>query len=392
MCQNAAYQALSAGRAAEACQVHTERLGGIALTDGWSGYCPRGHQLPDETSSCPSCAVEDDQARIDAQASAAVVPPQYENQPQAAVNYSHDDSAEAPVSQAQFGHTQVPYQQQWLPEATGPYPVPSGGGSKLPIIIGVGALVAVVLVALAVFGLRGSSSDSGDSTTASGGSPSAAAGTSSRTASPSTTVAMRGSPRQFVNVALWPFDSPQAADQWVQQAGDSDAWRFDAGQTALRFVNEYLGFTEVNQIVGVDERGDHAWVKVGQSVGNSTHTAANIHLQRVGSAVVAPWVVVGTEDDSLTLDSPAYGSTVVGQTISAGGKITGVDECIGVRVLQQGRTLGEARCVMAGGSSSPWSNPVTISGVQPVPVTVVASTGGHYARVENFAITGLHAN
>lgn len=47
---------------------------------------------------------------------------------------------------------------------------------------------------------------------------------------------------------------------------------------------------------------------------------------------------------------------------------------------------------MAGGSSSPWSNPVTISGVQTGPVTVVAWTGGHVERVETFAITGLHAN
>jgi hypothetical protein len=35
---------------------------------------------------------------------------------------------------------------------------------------------------------------------------------------------------------------------------------------------------------------------------------------------------------------------------------------------------------------------VPVSGAAPGAVTVVVSTGGHYANIERFAITGLRAN
>lgn len=260
--------------------------------------------------------------------------------------------------------------------------VPSSDRSKLALIAGA-AVLLIAVMAIAIFGFGGSGERSG--------APIASVGPSKQWTTVSTTapVAMLNAPREFVNVALWPFDSPEAADRWVlSQPGET--WQFDAGQTALRFAGSYLGFTEMTRVVGVTDKGDHAWVQVGfLGPSNREVVAATIHLQRIGSAVTAPWEVVGTQDDALTLDTPAYGSSLAGRTVKAGGMITGVDDCITVRVLQDGQTLGQARCVMAGGAPSPWTNQVTITEPKPGVVTVVASTGGHVADVEVFAVTGL---
>jgi hypothetical protein len=82
--------------------------------------------------------------------------------------------------------------------------------------------------------------------------------------------------------------------------------------------------------------------------------------------------------------------------VEAGGSIKGVDEAIHLRVRQstQPQPLGEFCCEMAGGGSSGmrWSARVPVTGAQPGPaLTLVAWTGGHVARVERFAVTGLQS-
>lgn len=76
--------------------------------------------------------------------------------------------------------------------------------------------------------------------------------------------------------------------------------------------------------------------------------------------------------------------------LTAGGRITGVDEALRVAVIDgNGRTVGQVNGVPAGGSSTPWS--VTVDYTQPASgvLTVVVSTGGHVAEVERFAITAV---
>lgn len=191
---------------------------------------------------------------------------------------------------------------------------------------------------------------------------------------------------------LWPFASEAEADQWSQDGGlaGESPWHADPAATALRFTRDYLGFTEVDRTTAVTERGDEAWVGVGYDADGHLLTVATIHLARIGATADAPWEVVGTEDEWFTLESPTYGSTV-GPVIEAGGRITGVDECIRLMVRQstQQAVLGDFSCQMAGGDDAPWAAVVSATGAQPGVVTLVAVTGGHVAEVEKFAVTGL---
>ncbi|MEV6325290.1 hypothetical protein AB0M45_29530 [Nocardia sp. NPDC051787] len=101
--------------------------------------------------------------------------------------------------------------------------------------------------------------------------------------------------------------------------------------------------------------------------------------------------MVGTEDSTLTLTAPSYGSAVRSPLL-AGGRISGVDESLRVQVRQIARTrpVGEASPIPAGGADTPWTATVSFTADCPGTLTVVVSTGGHIAEVERFAITGVH--
>lgn len=194
---------------------------------------------------------------------------------------------------------------------------------------------------------------------------------------------------------LWPFASEEEAHRWLEEDAPSgeSPWHADAPATALKFTQNFLGFTEIDRVTAVTIEGDEAWVDIGQPDPNGASvTVATIHLARFGSAPDAPWEVVGTRDDGFTLETPRYGSAV-GPIIEAGGKINGVDECIALQVRQSSQQglLGEFSCLMAGGAPDgmPWSAQVAVAGAQPGVLTLVAKIGGHYAGVEQFAITGL---
>jgi hypothetical protein len=203
------------------------------------------------------------------------------------------------------------------------------------------------------------------------------------------------SPGGFSYQPLWPFASQDEADRWLWDgavAGDAP-WHADPETTALLFAQDYLGFAAIDRTTTVSEHADEAWVGVGYaSPSEEPITAATIHLARFGTAPNAPWEVVGSLDDALTLSTPRYGSTA-GPVIEAGGTITGVDESLHLQVHQstQENVLGGFCCVPAGGESRPWSARFSTSPPQPGALTLVVWTGGHVADVEKFAVTGLRA-
>lgn len=196
---------------------------------------------------------------------------------------------------------------------------------------------------------------------------------------------------------LWPFASQHEADRWQRDGGDR--WHADPEATALAFTRDFLGFTGLDRTTSVTEHVREAWVGVGYALPNGeSSTAALVHLARFGTGPEAPWEVVGTIDDTLTLTSPAYGSAVT-PMLEAGGTITGVDESLHVQVLPNTSDLvvGEYCCTAAGGQDHPWSVPVPVdtsqlAGTSPTAVTVVVWTGGHVAEVEAFAVTGLRVH
>ena len=197
---------------------------------------------------------------------------------------------------------------------------------------------------------------------------------------------------EFGYPPLWPFSSQAEVDAWRQQhaAQGTQPWHLDAEATALAFTTGYLGFEEIDQVVGSDVRDREAWVSVGYDAGTGPSTAAVVHLVRFGPGDDAPWEVVGTSDTDLTLETPSYGSQV-SSTVTVGGRITGVDESLRVQVRQASSDapIGEACCLPAGGVDAPWQTTVSFSGANAPALTIVVSTGGHIQGVERFAITAV---
>ncbi len=191
---------------------------------------------------------------------------------------------------------------------------------------------------------------------------------------------------EFDYQPLWPFTSQDDADHWARDGGEP--WHADAEATALRFTREYLRFGEIDRVTAVETEDGEAWIGVGYSLGEGeTSTVATIHLARYGDDPGAPWEVVGTRDEILTLQVPSYGAAV-GPVFEAGGTISGVDESLRLQVHQTSE-IGGYCCLPAGGQDTPWSAEVSTDGAEPGVAILVVSTGGHVAEVERFAVTGL---
>ena len=194
---------------------------------------------------------------------------------------------------------------------------------------------------------------------------------------------------------LFPFASLADVRAWQAsyESGGHQPWHRSPDLTATAFA-AFLGYTEVTQVVGSTVGDSNAHVAVGIKLPDGRiSTAAVIHLVLFGSGRYAPWEVVGTDDTTLTLDRPAYGSTV-SSPIRAGGTITGVDESIRVTMhtLPTQGPVGAYCCQAAGGTRSPWwSATVTFHATPGQVITIAAATGGHVAAVERFAVTGARA-
>ncbi|GAB2840996.1 hypothetical protein GCM10022221_45380 [Actinocorallia aurea] len=192
---------------------------------------------------------------------------------------------------------------------------------------------------------------------------------------------------------LWPFADARQVREWQRgyRAAGTAAWNLDPERTALRFTREYLGFGEIDRITSRKVSGGDAHIGVGyRTEGTRTATAAVLHLIRTGEGGDAPWEVVGSDDTTLQVSSPAYAARVA-SPMTVGGLITGVDESVRVTVRRLGSAdpVGGHCCVSAGGEDSPWSATVPFSAGSGRVLTVVVSTGGHLQDVERFALTGV---
>jgi hypothetical protein len=191
---------------------------------------------------------------------------------------------------------------------------------------------------------------------------------------------------------LWPFPTENDARAWQEtyRTSGQQPWHLDADQTALSFTTGFLGFTEIDNVISHDIGNTDAYVTVGYTAEGQASTAAVIHLRRFGADDDAPWEVVGTADQELTLETPDYGTTAR-SPVTVGGTITGVDESLRIQVRQasSSEVLGESCCLPAGGTHSPWQAVVAFTGASNPALTIVVSTGGHIQDVERFAITGV---
>lgn len=213
------------------------------------------------------------------------------------------------------------------------------------------------------------------------------------TSAPAATPAPAPAATPFAYQPLFPFSSLADAQAWQASyaSGGHQPWHLSAGQTAVAFSQGYLGFTQINKVAAQTISGNDAHVTVGLTLPNGHISAAAIvHLVKYGTGQNAPWEVVGTDDTTLTLDIPAYGTTVT-SPVKIGGKITGVDENLRaeVRTLGTAAAVGSAGGVPAGGQATPWSFTVPFSASTGQVITIVVHTGGHVASVERFAVTGV---
>jgi acyl dehydratase len=252
----------------------------------------------------------------------------------------------------------------------------------------------IMTAAAAGLVLSGCSSGQNPSSTP-GASASHPAATHSPVPSASQPPGSAGVPGTFGYQPLYPFASRAAARAWqaAYAAGGHQPWHLDARLTALSFTQGYLGFRGIDQVPAQLISGTDARVTVGFRLPNGhVSAAAIIHLVRYGSGANTPWEVVGTDDTTLTLDLPSYGSTVT-SPVRIGGKITGVDENLRAEVHWLGAAVpvGSYCCRPAGGQASPWSLTVPFHASPGQVLTIVVHTGGHSAAVERFAVTGVRA-
>ena len=250
--------------------------------------------------------------------------------------------------------------------------------------------IAAAATSLLAAGCGGSASPSPPSQSASAAT--ATASPSGPASAPPPAATPAPSSAQFGYQPLYPFASLAEVQAWQAsyRAGGHQPWHLSADQTALSFTQGYLGFTEISKVARHAVGAHDARVTVGLTLPNGRISdAATIHLVKWGSGQFAPWEVAGTDDTTLTLDVPAYGSTV-SSPVAVGGMITGVDENLRaeVRALGAASPVGRFCCAPAGGSATPFSLSVPFRAPSGQLITIVVHTGGHVAAVERFAVTG----
>jgi len=196
-------------------------------------------------------------------------------------------------------------------------------------------------------------------------------------------------------LALWPFRTVADVQSWEQNSSPTGtgSWHLSAATTALHFTMGFLGFSEINVVVRTTLDATGAHVAVGfRPTSSVTSTSAIVHLVRWGTGSNAPWEVVGTDDTTFSLTTPAYGATA-SSPLHVGGTISGVDENIRVTVRQPSSSapIGSSCCTPAGGTGTPWQATVTFTGATDPVLTAIAATGGHVQSVERFTVTGVHS-
>ncbi len=270
----------------------------------------------------------------------------------------------------------------------------------------VGAVLASLVFVSCSSGHRRLTSPPSESTSSTSSTTTAAtttAATTTTVASPSITRSTStstslpaGSTGLGFYLPLFPFATGQQVEQWQTSyhTAGHQPWHLEAGLTATAFA-DWLGYTDVDTVISQNPDAPGENVAIGPApkvAGTNPVTAAVVHLLRWGTGPDAPWEVVGTDDTTFSLQTPAYGSAVTSPLVVRG-LITGVDQEIKVQIRDPSSAapVGSYCCLASGGTNTPWSLTVSFSAPPDVVLTIAAQAGGQAAGVERFAVTAVRS-
>jgi Immunoglobulin-like domain of bacterial spore germination len=190
----------------------------------------------------------------------------------------------------------------------------SGGWRRRELLVGAGALVAVVAIAAVVYFVT---RDTGTSTDTAG--PSTTTTTLTPTTSPVDT-----------STAVWPFASS------TTRASDPVA-------AARAFATEYVGFTK--PVVGEFRQGDARSGEVPVQA-KATGPITTVLVRRLGDS----WWVLGASTPNIQLSSPAA-LTAISSPVRLQGASTAFEATVNTEVRQDGSTQPLGTGIVMGGAN-----------------------------------------
>jgi hypothetical protein len=184
----------------------------------------------------------------------------------------------------------------------------------------------------------------------------------------------------FPALAIFPFTSAADEKTWEQAYADGhEPWKADPTAVSQFWVQNYLGFTDVDKILSTTKSsdGDTAQVTLGRTMTaeqKKTVPVTVVQLVKYGKG----WVVLGADDAAaapyqLLLTSPSAGATV-SSPLTVTGPGFGVEEVarIDVRDAATPASFGHDN-VSFGGGTPEWTASVAFSGATGPVGVVVAS-------------------
>lgn len=200
-------------------------------------------------------------------------------------------------------------------------------------------------------------------------------------------------------VPIWPFTDYKQAEEWraTSTKTGSSPWHADAAATARYYVQNVLGFKDLDDFMPVSALAtpNQAFVTVGHMPPSGLPSVfATLHLVRYGLDSDSPWEVVGTEDNPkyLTIDSPRYGSGYP-SPVPVSGTFTGVDGNVVVQIMnQKGEWVTPVHSLAIGGEATVWQTEFSFDGTASASgvFVVVAFNGGAVTQHGPFAIQAFY--
>lgn len=240
---------------------------------------------------------------------------------------------------------------------------------SLAMAVAAAAVVGVTAVPLLLPGRNHVTPGAGRSTVAS----SARSPASTSQSSPSPIATAAGLPEL---TTLWPYQSRSRAA--AREPGDVATGRLpylgDARQTALRFVSDYLGYSDPLEVIRTEALEAGAGVVLGaRNPNNALYEVTTVYLVRVTRADNAPYVVVRADAPRLRISDVSPGQPGV---VSVSGYVGGSHEAVQVRLLTSAGREAASGNDGSVGALAPWR--VILGGTaHPVPAgryAVVART------------------